>query len=262
MLVRNTLNFPSRSFDIFQYDALEVSQYKFEPQHADHEDVTGRSIWDASLLLCAYIECLLQDRNRVPSVGDLSWLHAVMEVCDLGCGCGAVGCFLAAHGHNVCFYDRDEKALSCVSKSLQTNAFLGNLEVSKFDWTDSDNAHRTFDMIVIGDIIYDGSADADGRWSALINTIKSISHSGTMLFVCYVIRNPLLMLEGSAKCPFFADMEELWDYKKVEMPHEILDFWPLPREESHVKGRMSYKGEWRVYTDDCDELCIYSFTRR
>lgn len=102
------------------------------------------------------------------------------SVLDLYAGCGGLGIEALSRGASTCtFVERDNRAVTCISKNLASIGYSDRSTVVKsdvLDWIEAN--HKPFD-IVLADPPY-----ADGHWPELLAGIEArwlVAETGAML---------------------------------------------------------------------------------
>jgi predicted nicotinamide N-methyase len=143
-------------------------------QTPEVENSTGGVIWETSYYLSLYLE-----HNQLP-LGS--------HVLEVGSGCGLLGLVLACHKNHVVLTECNE-TLPVLVRNVEGSASTltragGSASAQLLRWECSEDRSRLhrqdFDVIVGTDVIFD-----QDKVRPLLETMHSLTHEGTVVFLCF-----------------------------------------------------------------------------
>lgn len=260
MKCRQELAFSSGQLNVIVGEANAISETPLQKA-----DLTGCSIWDASLLLALVLDVDFASSSYFKD----------KTVLELGAGCGVVGMVAARSGARLTVLtDCCAEALQQMSETIEENSLM-SCEVANLNWNEecstfalpmnsvvADNCagagvprQSGYDVLLLSDSLY---TDAEMRspskdWRLLLATMEHLSHDSTELFVCSVRRRQ----DGLDSVERFLELAECsWDIEKIALDISLHDKWPVDRELSEISVRATPWGTV-FYTNDAEQLEVF-----
>ncbi|XP_066933657.1 protein N-lysine methyltransferase METTL21D-like [Clytia hemisphaerica] len=170
--------------------------------HQSYIGDVGHVVWDAAIVLAKFLDGKYFTSNETLTLQGKS-------VVELGSGTGLVGLVAAMNGASVRITDLNE-LVPLMEKNIEANQHLlqGNAKAESLKWGVDLEMKMKADIILIADCIY-----YDESLEPLVNTMHSLCHETTVIYMSYEERNTDLKIELEKK--FFKLLDGLFSTERI-----------------------------------------------